>query len=139
MRLIDKSDYYKGYMNLINIFTRHPENITYENFCIALSTIQNNGSEIYVIEKDDKIVASLTILFEQKIHNNLRLVGHIEDVCVLPEYRGKGYAKELINYAINICKIKYCYKTLLSCNDEYIEFYKAFGFIRKGNELTIYN
>ncbi len=138
IRLIERNDFNKYYMNLINIFTRTPIVQTYENFCNILDKIQNQGSLIYVIEEDNIIVSTLKLNIEQKLHNNFSSVGHIEDVVTHPDYRNKSYASKLIEYAINECKKKNCYKIILCCNPDKITYYEKCGFIKKGSEMTLY-
>jgi glucosamine-phosphate N-acetyltransferase len=130
-------DYYKGYMKLINGFTRTPTERSIGDFEIAYRTLVSQGQQIFVIEKDSVIVASITVQCQQKLHNNFNSVLHIEDLIVLPEHRGKGYAKSLIEYVIKECS-KNCYKIVLTCNEEYISFYKKCGFMLKGNEMCKY-
>ena len=52
IRRIEYTDFYKSYMDLINIFTKYPVSITYEQFCKELDKIQQQDSSIFVIEKD---------------------------------------------------------------------------------------
>ena len=130
------SDYYKGYMDLINIFTRNPILISYEQFCKGVDT-QNNY--VYVVEEDGIIVGSIKVFIDYKLHNNLRAVAHIEDLVVHQTYRKRGFGMLLIDYAKEISKRHNCYKTVLACNAENVEFYKKRGFIEKGVEMTIYN
>ena len=138
IREIEKNDYHKGYMNLVNVFTKTPIMKTYDEFCKIVDIITLQNSKIYVIEKDGLIVSTLKIIIEQKLHNNFACVAHIEDVVTYPDYRGKGYASQLIEYAKNIGIENNCYKIVLCCNDNNISYYEKCGFIQKGEEMCLY-
>lgn len=138
IRQLEYSDYYKSYMNLINTFTRSIEEISYNKFCKSIDSIYNQNAYIYVIEEDNNIIGTIKIMIEYKLHNNLRPVAHIEDVVVHKSYRNRGLGKLLIDHAKEISNNHNCYKIVLSCNKENIEFYKRSGFIEKGSEMTIY-
>jgi len=138
IRQLEYSDYYKSYMNLINTFTRSIEEISYNKFCKSIDSIYNQNAYIYVIEEDNNIIGTIKIMIEYKLHNNLRPVAHIEDVVVHKSYRNRGLGKLLIDHAKEISNNNNCYKIVLSCNKENIEFYKRSGFIEKGSEMTIY-
>jgi len=112
----------------------------------------------YIIPENNilnlKILGSGTVIYEPKIIRGGKSVARIEDIVVLSEYRGLGIAKNIINYLISFSKnrtkgdkekyknnkiINYqVYKIILVCNDEYINFYKIFGFSQKDNNLVLY-
>jgi len=75
---------------------------------------------------------------ENKIHNNLRKVGHIEDMVVSEEYRSNGVGKLLLKELIKIGKENNCYKIVLECNPDISQFYEKNGFIKKGTEMSLY-
>ncbi len=63
-------------------------------------------------------------------------VGHIEDIIIDEEYRGKGIGKMLIEYLKSMCNE--CYKIVLYCANHNIEFYEKLGFIKKDNCMQLY-
>ena len=138
IRLLEPDDYHKGYMDLINIFTRNPEQKTFEEFNEMIQKIQSQDAEIYVIEKDNKIVSSIHLLFEQKLHNNFKMVCHIEDVVTDPSCRKQGHASALIDHAKKRAAEKNCYKIVLTANSDNVEFYVRNSFLVKGYELCKY-
>lgn len=138
IRLIEYLDYYKSYMDIINTFTGSVEEISYDNFCKAVDSIRNQNAYIYVIEEDNIIIGTIKVIIEYKLHNNLRSVAHIEDVVVHKDYRKRGLGTLLIEHAKEVSNSYNCYKIILSCNMNNIEFYKNRGFIEKGSEMTIY-
>ena len=138
IREIQERDFEKGYMNLINFFTRYPEQISFDMFQAAVTKIKQNGSTIFVIEEENRIIATITVMIEQKIHNNCKKVAHIEDLVVEEQSRKKGYASALIQKAITFGKEQNCYKIVLQTNANNVGFYEKNGFQQKGIEMTHY-
>ena len=136
LRKLEKEDYYKEFMELINYFTRYKQHITYDNFEQVFEI--NEGNIILVIEKNNRIIGTGKLMIEKKFHNNLSNMGHIEDIIVLEEYRKKGYGKLIIEELIRFGKENNCYKLVLNCNAENIEYYKKINFIEKGYEMCLY-
>ena len=67
-------------------------------------------------------------------------VGHIEDVVVSSDLRGHGLGKLVVNKCLVYAKSEGCYKCILDCSEENIEFYKKCneGFQVKGIEMALY-
>jgi glucosamine-phosphate N-acetyltransferase len=138
IRKLHYNDYYKGYLDLINTFTRNSETNTFEDFCKIVDIIVSQNSFIYVIEDNSQIISSIKIIIEQKIHNNFKCVMHIEDLVTHTNYRKKGLASLLLKYVINLAQELNCYKIVLCSNPENEEFYIKQHFIRKGTEFSLY-
>ena len=136
IRELEKEDYYKGFLDLINYFTKQPKNFTYEEFVKVFKNITD--SITLVIEEETKIIGTAKLLIEQKFHNNFAKMGHIEDVVILEKYRNRCYGSLLMNKAIEIGKKEKCYKIVLNCNKENTEYYKKLGFKEKGTEMSLY-
>lgn len=82
--------------------------------------------------------AAATLLIEHKLLHNARSVGHIEDVVVDKESRGRGYGKVLIRFLVAMAQKQNCYKVILDCSDNNIGFYKQCGLELLGNEMGVY-
>ena len=136
IRELEKSDYHKGFLNLINYFTRDPKPVSYEEFVKIFESLTN--SIILVIEEEEKIVGTAKLILEQKFHNNFSKMGHVEDVVVLEDFREKGFGSLLIKELIKLGNERGCYKIVLNCNLENVEYYKKLGFIKKGTEMNLY-
>lgn len=138
IRELKKEDYYKGHLELyqelskINIITIDFNQ--YENFVSTL----NNKHKIFVIEDNNNIIGTITVLIENKLIRNVSRVGHIEDVVIKKEYNGKGLGKKLVEHCVLYCKNNGCYKVILDCEDDKIGFYEKCGFKRKDNGMKIY-
>jgi len=139
IRLLENNDYYKGYLELLGQLTP-THNATFSEFCDRLNKmkIHNPNADIYVIEYNDKIVATGKILIEMKMHNNFTNMGHIEDVVVDSGVRGKGFGKMLMEHLQNCGKNEGCYKIILDCSAYNTKFYEKCGFKIKGSEMVIY-
>ena len=138
IRLLIWNDYNKGYLDLLRQLTTVGD-ISYDKFKLFFSEINTSYYHyIYVIEKDNKIIASITLLIEQKIIHNCGYVAHIEDVVVDEQHRCRGYAKELIDHVINKSKEVGCYKIILDGARKVVSFYEKAGFIEKEVQMVMY-
>ena len=133
IRKLTNNDY-DEYLNLINQFRK--TNFTKDEFIIILNKI-NLYSEIWVIENNNKLIGTGTIIYEYKFIHNLSIYAHIEDICINDEMRNKGYGKILINYLIEKAKEKDCKKVNLVCEKNITPFYEKCGFEKKGFFMTI--
>ena len=138
IRRLDIQDYYRNYFNLLQELT-FAETTTFNNWEKRVNDINGNKyHNIFVIEKNERIIASVTLIIELKLIRNLGNVAHIEDVVVSKDYRNNGIAKELIEYCLDYSKKENCYKLILNCNENLIHFYKKFGFQNKNKEMSLY-
>ena len=87
-----------------------------------------NDNHMVIAEFDGKIVGSATLHLQQKIIRNGGIAGCIEDVVVREDYRGNNIGAQLIQELIKKAENFGCYKVILSCFPERINFYKKNGF-----------
>lgn len=132
-RQLNKNDYLP-FLDLIRDF--RTTTFTEEQFLSTLDII-SKSSDIIVIEENGELIATATIFYETKFIHNISKVGHIEDVCIKKEHRGKQLGKKLINYMIELGKIGGCYKVTLYAEDGNVEFYKKCNFKHVGNQLVV--
>tara|TARA_B110000971_G_C19963410_1_gene479036 strand:+ start:147 stop:563 length:417 start_codon:yes stop_codon:yes gene_type:complete len=134
-RNLKKSDY-SQYLNLLSQLTtvKKSDIDKFNNFVNNLP--ENHIVQVY--ELNNKIVACGTIFIEQKVIHDMGKVGHIEDIVVDKESRGKKLGLKLIKHLENIGKTKGCYKIILDCDVKNIKFYEKCGFIEKGVEMAKY-
>ena len=133
-RLLEKEDYNRGYLDLLKQLTVIG-NISNEKFNDILDKIK---SEIWVIEDNNKIIASASLFLEQKIIHECGVVGHLEDVVIDEKYRSIGLGKFIICKMVNIAKERGCYKLIGDCKPELVEFYKKNGFESNSVQISIY-
>jgi len=129
-------DDYNDYLKLLEQLTEvNKQDITYDMFCNQLDNI---NSDIFVLRDNGKIIGAGSVLIEKKFIHSMSSVGHIEDIVVDRKYRGKGLGKTIINHLIQYCKDNKCYKVILDCSFENIEFYKKCGFGQKECHMVKY-
>jgi glucosamine-phosphate N-acetyltransferase len=133
-RLLEKEDYNQGYLELLKQLTVIG-NISNEKFNDIFDKIK---TEIWVIEDNNKIIASASLLLEQKIIHECGVVGHLEDVIIDEKYRSIGLGKFIICKMVNIAKERGCYKLIGDCKPELVEFYKKNGFESNNVQISIY-
>jgi glucosamine-phosphate N-acetyltransferase len=126
---------YEKYLILIKQF--RPTIFTREQFEDILHKIENN-SNIWVIEYDNKLIATATLIYEYKFIRNIVKLAHIEDVCVDENYRNKGIGNLLINHIIAESEKEGCYKVILDCDEKLENFYKKSGLEKKGIQMAKY-
>jgi glucosamine-phosphate N-acetyltransferase len=128
----------KQYIELISQLTNAPI-ITDEEFINKVNEISKIGTIIicYIRNTDIIIVGSGTIIYEPKIIHGGKSVGHIEDIIVDKNYRNKGIAKNILNMLVNLAK-NICYKVILDCKEELVDFYSKNGFNKNGIQMAKY-
>jgi predicted GNAT family N-acyltransferase len=136
-KLNDSDTDYKNYLYLINQFRSTA--FTLEEYKNLLSKIENNTS-IWVIEYNDELIGTATILYEYKFIRNIVKLAHIEDVCIDQNHRNKGIGHLLITHVVNEANKEKCYKVTLDCDETLEKFYKNanIGLEKKGIQMTKY-
>jgi N-acetylglutamate synthase-like GNAT family acetyltransferase len=98
----------------------------------------SNDNHMVVCEVDGEIIGTATLHIQKKIIRNGGFAGLIEDVAVREKMRGKGIGEKMIKILIDKAKSLDCYKVILSCFPERINFYERSGF-RKESITMRYN
>jgi len=88
--------------------------------------INNTSSNSLVGYYNDKIVAYGSVVVENKVRGEV--AGHIEDIVVDSEVRGKMIGVSLIKELIKVAKNKGCYRITLFCKETLVNFYGRNGF-----------
>lgn len=138
IRKIETNDYDKKYLDLLTQLTTIDKNKITKNMFSNFVQSLNENHIIFVIEVDNKIIATTTLLIENKLIHEMGKVGHIEDVVVDKKYNGKNVGKTLIEFVCEHGKNQKCYKIILDCSDNVTKFYEKCGFSIKGNLMTMY-
>jgi glucosamine-phosphate N-acetyltransferase len=132
------SDYYRGYINLMKQLSIINDHVNFKDFKNKWFEISNNKfHKIYVIEFNNKIVASGTLIVEPKFIRNCNYAGHLEDIVVDETTRGQGFARLIINKLLDISKELNCYRVTLNCHESKFGLYSKFGFKLKSNCMRI--
>ena len=88
--------------------------------------IKNTSSNSVVGLYNDKIVAFGSVVVENKVRGEV--AGHIEDIVVDSDVRGKMIGVSLIKELIKVAKNKGCYRITLFCKETLVNFYARNGF-----------
>ena len=88
--------------------------------------ISNTSANSIVGIYEDKIVAYGSIVIENKVRGDI--AGHIEDIVVDINVRGKMAGVKLVKELVDIGKTKGCYRITLFCDEKLIKFYERNGF-----------
>jgi len=127
-------EYLQKYISLVEKFSNYEQSIIktrrkYENI------INDDNINIYILLEDENLIGIGTLFVLHKIHCNN--IGQIEDVCIDDKYRNKGYGayivKYLTDYALNNLK---CYKCILNCSQNNVEFYNKCGYSNCGYQMS---
>ncbi len=81
----------------------------------------------------DRLVGTASLLVERKLLRGGGAVGHIEDVVVSRNTRGRGVGRLLIDHLVDRCRRLSCYKVILTCADHVAPFYERCEFSPVGN------
>lgn len=133
-RRLEKADYDKNYLELLKQLTTVGD-ISKEKY---ETTFDKIGAQVWVVEFEEKIIASVSLLLEQKVIHECGIVGHLEDVVVDRDYRKYGLGKFIIERIIKIAREKGCYKLIGDCKSELLGFYEKNGFESKCVQISIY-
>lgn len=137
-RLLEKTDYEKGLMELLSQLTTTGK-VSKESYIKQYNMIKGNTNhKIYVLEENNKIISCGTLLIEPKFIHNCSNVGHIEDIVVDKNSRGKGLGKKIINFLTEESKKYNCYKVILDCSNNHITFYNKCNYQVKGKCMSQY-
>jgi glucosamine-phosphate N-acetyltransferase len=139
VRQLNENDFYAGYLNLLEDgFQIDPSSMGISQF---RDFIYDKTVKTFIIEDTDRrIVTSASVFIEQKLIHNMGKVGHIEDVVVSSDFRGHGLGKRIVNTCLDYAKTQECYKCILDCSEENVNFYKKCNkdFQVKGVEMALY-
>ncbi|KAG0675050.1 Glucosamine-phosphate N-acetyltransferase-like protein [Pichia californica] len=90
---------------------------------------------IVIRNKSEIVVGIATLLLETKLIHGYSKVGHIEDVAVESRERGTNLGRYMIRYLCNLAISCGCYKVILDCDLENVDFYKKCGLDERGIEM----
>ena len=83
------------------------------------------------------IIGSGTLLIENKMTYGGCKMGHIENVLVDENMRGKSFGSMIVNYLTNIAKQHKCYRIDLSCKSHLKKFYIKNGYTNESTSMTM--
>lgn len=90
---------------------------------------------LYVAETGAGLVGTFALLIMDNLGHFGTPSGVVEDVAVRPDQQGKGIGKKMMEFALDRCREKGCYKLTLSSNlrrTDAHRFYESLGFRKHG-------
>ena len=133
-RKVIKEDLYMVFKILNQLKELNIESIDKESAWNSFN--QNKSSKSIVGVLDNEIVAYGSIVIENKIRGEV--AGHIEDIVVDKNYRGRFIGENLIKELINIGKKNSCYRITLFCKENLENFYSRQGFKKSSINMKKY-
>ncbi|KAI8323532.1 glucosamine 6-phosphate N-acetyltransferase [Martensiomyces pterosporus] len=140
IRPLELTDFRKGYIECLSNLTVVGE-VTEELFAESFEEMQRSGNYFVVVVEDletEKVVASGTLVVEQKFIRMCGRVGHIEDVVVAKGQQGKRFGFTIIKQLRELGVVTGCYKSILDCSEENVPFYEKCGLENKGIQMAVY-
>jgi len=102
----------------------------------VLSEWMTNNYNFVAVEEQE-IIGTITLHLQRKLIRNGGLAGFIEDVAVKEKFRGNKIGFLLVQRALEKARDLGCYKVILSCFDERVNFYEKSGFFRECNTMRV--
>ncbi|KAF9298026.1 Glucosamine-phosphate N-acetyltransferase-like protein [Linnemannia elongata] len=141
IRPLEITDYSKGFYDCLAGLTVVGK-VSEQSFAQTFEQMRRceNVYHIVVIEELEqrRIVATGTLIVEQKFLRGCAKAGHIEDIVVHDSQRGKKFGIRLIDQLKHIGTMVGCYKLLLTCSESNEVFYNKSGFVRKDLHMAVY-
>ncbi|KAL4977878.1 fumarate hydratase [Aspergillus desertorum] len=140
IRPVQRSDFSRGYLDVLRVLTTVGD-IDEADWNKRYDWISARNDEYYllvIVDGQDKIVATGSLIVERKFIHSLGMVGHIEDIAVEKGQQGKKLGLRVIQALDFVAEKVGCYKTILDCSEANEGFYLKCGFKRAGLEMAHY-
>ncbi|KAI9786413.1 MAG: Glucosamine-phosphate N-acetyltransferase-like protein [Geoglossum umbratile] len=143
IRPLHASDLTLGFLDVLRILTTVGD-INAAEFNARFEEMRSSNGAYYIVvvldgeEGVGRVVGTGALVVERKFIHNLGLVGHIEDIAVLPSQQGKKLGLRIIQALDGIAERVGCYKSILDCSEANEGFYVKCGFKRAGLEMAHY-
>ena len=132
MRNLEKTDY-ERYVRLTG------SGISRDQFDTFIAGVLDESHIIVVIEDSlGNITGAGTLLIEEKLTHGGCKMGHIENVLIDDEHRGRGHGERLVGYLLDLAKTNGCYRVDLNCQSELESFYERNGFSKNSISMNVY-
>jgi GNAT superfamily N-acetyltransferase len=95
---------------------------------------------IYIAVHENQVIGTFALLIMDNLAHQGTPSGIVEDVAVSPLWHGKGVGKQMMEYAMRVCKEAGCYKLVLSSNVRRVrahQFYESLGFRQHGISFLV--
>ncbi len=127
------SDFNEGFVETIAALS--PVSLSQRQFGEIMRDRLRNNIETIVCVADNFIVGTASYFIEKKFLHNGATVMHVEDVAVHKDYQGNGIGKKLMTFLEIEAKAQNCYKIILNCSEENVNFYEKCSYKRHSIEM----
>ena len=131
IRMVNKNDLPALQELYLNLHDAEIMPITSETMQLWESILNDPNHHILIGEEMGRIVSSVTLVIIKNLTRKMKPTALIENMVTVPSHRNKGYARLLLNKAVEIAKEHSCYRiTFISGtkNESTIKFYLNSGF-----------
>ena len=93
--------------------------------------VKDENHHILVAQTDDKIVSSCVLIIVPNLTHQQRPYALVENVVTHPQYRKRGFATQVLNFAREIAHDNRCYKMMLMTGSKEastLHFYERAGY-----------
>lgn len=137
IRKLKRADiYFNGFLKVLSQLS--PVDLdTWKAISTWLTRTGTGFHTIVASTRGDRVVGTASYFMEPKFIYGAGRVGHIEEVVVDQEFRGKGVGKALVKACVDELRRLRCYKIILNSSDENAPFYEGLGFRRAANTMRI--
>ena len=135
--IVKKPNYihYQEHVNLLN--QQWTTDFSYGTYLDYLNGLPSNHL-LYGLYHKEQMIGQVAIIIENKLIHNVNQVAHIEDLIVDQRYRRQGLGQVLLKYCLDIAQHYQCYKVILNCSPELVDFYQKTKFKSKGYQMAYY-
>ncbi|HOO12661.1 MAG TPA: GNAT family N-acetyltransferase [Bacillota bacterium] len=95
---------------------------------------------VYVAMHQGEVVGTFALLIMDNLAHMGAPSGVVEDVVVKEGLHGQGIGRQMMQFALDLCSKKGCYKMALSSNlkrERAHRFYESLGFVKHGYSFLI--
>ena len=117
------------FINKLAIFEKLEDQVKTSKEVLEKNIFDKKYAEVLLLEKDNKKVGFCIYFYTFSTFEGKPSL-YLEDLFILPEYRQKGYGKQVLEYLANKAIEKGCARFEWSClnwNKKAIDFYLKFG------------
>ena len=131
IRMVNKNDLPALQELYLNLYDSEIMPITSEAMQLWEDILNDPSHHVLIGEENGIIVSSVTLVIIKNLTRQMKSNAIIENMVTSPAYRNKGYAKLLMDKAVEMAKERNCYRITFisgSKNESNLRFYQSSGF-----------
>jgi len=131
IRMVNRNDLPALQELYLNLYDSEILPLTSETMQVWESILADPSHHILIGEIMGEIVSSVTLVITKNLTRKMRPNAVIENMITAPSHRNKGYARRLLNRAVEIAREQNCYRIMFisgAKSESTINFYIKSGF-----------